>query len=412
MAVTNFEQQIVREAPELEARKLGLIDDARALYGKPLLLPGVEAAGLSQGQLEAASLARTGIGAFEPFIQAGSEGITQGQNLTQLGGLGAAGINVAPEFNVAQGTLGRAAGMAENAVMAGIPGQVQGMGTVGQGIQGFGGATGRYDPATTAEFMNPYQEMVTENALREMRRQGDLAAQQNAAQAVRSGAFGGTREGVQRAEQERNLQDLMSQRIFQDRAQNFGQAQSAGMTAFEQERQRQLAAAQGLTQAGGMQSNIGRSAADIFTTAANTTGNIGQGIGSLAANQANIDLNRASTLGGLGSNMAQMGVQQGAMGQALQQGRAADVSLLSGIGGLEQATAQQQLDAIRATQLQETMAPFQKLAFVSDIYKGAPSSQMTLTSSSAPSATPLQSLLGTVGGVAATAAGASRAGLF
>ena len=412
MAVTNFEEQIVREDPKLEAQKLALIKDARDLYSKPLFLPGVEAAGLSQGQIEAASLARTGIGAFEPFIQAGSEGITQGQNLTQLGGLGAAGINVAPEFNVAQGTMGRAAGMAENAVMAGIPGQVQGMGTVGQGIQGFGGATGRYDPATTAEFMNPYQEMVTENALREMRRQGDLAAQQNAAQAIRSGAFGGTREGVQRAEQERNLQDLMSQRIFQDRAQNFGQAQSAGMTAFEQERQRQLAAAQGLTQAGGMQSNIGRSAADIFTTAANTTGNIGQGIGSLAANQANIDLNRASTLGGLGSNMAQMGVQQGAMGQALQQGRAADVSLLSGIGGLEQATAQQQLDAIRATQLQETMAPFQQLAFVSDIYKGAPSSQMTLTSSTAPSATPLQSLLGTVGGVAATAAGASRAGLF
>jgi hypothetical protein len=161
-----------------------------------------------------------------------------------------------------------------------------------------------------------------------------------------------------------------------------------------------------------MQSNIGRSAADILNTAANTTANIGQGIGSLAANQANIDLNRASTLGNLGANMAQMGVQQGAMGEALQRGQAGDISLLSGIGGLEQANAQQQLDAMRATSLQETMAPFQQLAFVSDIYKGAPSSQMTLTSSSAPTATPLQSALGTVGGIAATAAGASRAGLF
>lgn len=413
MAVTtNFETQVIREDERLEAQKLQLLKDARDLYNQPLLLPAIRAAGLSQGQNEAASLARTGIGSFEPFIQAGSEGITQGQNLTQVGGIGAAGVNFAPEFNVAQGTLGRAAGMAENAVTAGIPSQAQGLGTVGQGIQGFGGATGRFDPSMTAEFMNPYQEMVTENALREMRRQGDLAAQQNAAQAIRSGAFGGTREGVQRAEQERNLQDLMSQRIFQDRSQNFGQAQSAGMTAFEQERQRQLAAAQGLTQAGGMQSNIGRSAADIFNTAANTTGNIGQGIGSLATNQANIDLNRASTLGNLGANMAQMGVQQGAMGQALQQGRAGDISLLSGIGGLEQANAQQQEDALRATQLQKTMAPFQQLAFVSDIYKGAPSSQMTLTSSSAPSATPLQSLIGTVGGAAATAAAASKAGLF
>lgn len=412
MAVTNFEQQVVREAPELEARKLGLIDAAGALFRQPLVLPAVEAAGLSQGQQEAASLARSGIGAFEPFIQAGSEGITQGQNLAQMGGIGAAGINVAPQFDQAQGMMGGASRLAQGAVTAGMPGQTQGMGTVGQGIQGFGGATGRFDPSMTAEFMNPYQEMVTENALREMRRQGNLSAQQNAAQAVRSGAFGGTREGVQRAEQERNLQDLMSQRIFQDRSQNFGQAQSAGMTAFEQERQRQLAAAQGLTQAGGMQSNIGRSAADILTTAANTTANIGQGIGSLATNQANVDLNRASTLGNLGANMAQMGVQQGAMGQALQQGRAGDVSLLSGIGGLEQANAQQQLDAIRATQLQETMAPFQQLAFTSDIYKGAPSSQMTLTSSTAPSATPLQSLVGLAGGAAATAIGASRAGII
>jgi hypothetical protein len=411
MAV-NFEQQIVREAPELEARKLGLIDAAGDLFRQPLNLPAVEAAGLSQGQLEAASLARSGIGAFEPYIQAGSQGITQGQNLAQLGGIGAADINVAPQFNVAQGTMGLASGMAQDAITAGMPGQVQGMTTVDQGIRGFGDATGRYDTATTAEFMNPYQQMVTENALREMRRQGDLIAQQNAAQAVRSGAFGGSREGVQRAEQERNLQDLMSQRVFQDMSQNYGQAQAAGMTAFEQERQRRLAAAQGLTQAGGMQSNIGRSAADILNTAANTTANIGQGIGSLAANQANIDLNRASTLGNLGANMAQMGVQQGAMGEALQRGQAGDISLLSGIGGLEQANAQQQLDAMRATSLQETMAPFQQLAFVSDIYKGAPSSQMTLTSSSAPTATPLQSALGTVGGIAATAAGASRAGLF
>jgi hypothetical protein len=412
MAVTNFETQIVKESPELEALKLGLIERAQTLASKPLALPSVLAAGLSQGQQEAASLARTGIGAFEPYIQAGSQGITQGQNLAQQGGITAAEINVAPEFNLAQGTMGRAAGMAQNAITAGIPGQVQGMNTVGEGVRGFGDATGRYDTATTAEFMNPYQQMVTENALKEMRRQGDLAAQQNAASAIRSGAFGGTREGVQRAEQERNLQDLMSQRVFQDRAQNYGQAQTAGMTAFEQERQRQLAAAQGLTQAGGMQSNIGRSAADIYNTAANTSANIGQGIGSLATNQANIDLNRASTLGNLGANMAQMGVQQGAMGEALQRGIASDVSMMSGIGGLEQANAQQQLDAIRTNQLNEAMAPYQQLAFTSDIYKGAPSSQMTLTQNTGPSATPLQSLVGLASGAATTAAGLSRTGII
>jgi hypothetical protein len=86
--------------------------------------------------------------------------------------------------------------------------------------------------------------------------------------------------------------------------------------------------------------------------------------------------------------------------------------MLSGVGALEQAAAQAKLDASRATQLQETMAPYQQLGFVSDIYKGAPSSQMSLTSSTAPTASPFQSALGTVVGGVTTAAAASRAGLF
>jgi hypothetical protein len=406
------ETQIVREAPEIEAYKLGLLKESQKLYGQPLSLPAVEAAGLSGTTMQAADLAKQGIGAYQPYIDAGSQGISQGQNLAQSGAQIAGGINAVPAFNTAQGTMGRAAGMAEGAITAGIPGQLSAMDTVGKGIGGYGAATGGYDTAITSEFMNPYQEMVTQNALKEMRRQGDIASQQTAAQAVRSGAFGGLREGVQRAEQERNLQDIMSQRVFQDYAQNYGQAQTAGMTAFEQERQRQLAAAQGLTQAGGMQSDIGKAVADIYGTTANTTANIGQGIGALATNQANIDLNRASTLGTLGTNIGSMGVQQAALGEGVQRMSAADVGLLSGIGSIEQQNAQAQLDASRATQLQETMAPYQQLAFTSDIYKGAPSSQMTLTTASAPTASPLQSAVGTVVGGVTTAAAANRAGLF
>jgi hypothetical protein len=406
------ETQIVREAPEIEAYKLGLLEQSKKLYGQPLNLPAVEAAGISGTSRQAFDLAKQGIGAYQPYIDAGSAGITQGQNLAQSGANVASNVNVAPEFTMAQGTLGRAAGMAEGAITAGIPGQLEAMDTVGQGIGGYGAATGGYDTAQTAAFMNPYQEMVTQNAMKEMRRQGEIAAQGTAAQAVRSGAFGGTREGVQRAEQERNLQDLMSQRAFQDYAANYGQAQTAGMTAFEAERQRQLAAAQGLTQAGGMQSNIGKSVADIYSNAANTTAGIGQGIGSLATNEANVDLAKANALGSMGSSIGAMGVQQAALGEGVQRMSAADVGLLSGIGSIEQTNAQAQLDAERATKLQETMAPYQQLAFTSDIYKGAPSSQMTLTSSSAPTASPFQSAAGAVIGGVTTAAAANKAGLF
>ncbi len=404
--------QIVREAPEIEAYKLGLLQESKNLYGQPLNLPAVEAAGLAPTSVQAFDLAKQGIGAWQPYIQSGSQGITQGQNIAQTGANIAGNVNVAPAINVAQGTMGRAAGMAEGAITAGIPGQVSAMDTLGQGIGAYGAGMGGYDTAQTQAFMNPYQEMVTRKAMEEMRRQGDIAAQGTAAQAVRSGAFGGTREGVQRAEQERNLQDLMSQRAFQDYAANYGQAQTAGMTAFEQERQRALAGAQGLTQAAGVQSNIGRSIADIYGNAANTTANIGQGIGSLATQGANVDLNRANALGSLGSSIGSMGVQQAALGEGTQRLSAADVGLLSGIGSIEQQNAQAQLDASRATRLQETMAPYQQLAFTSDIYKGAPSSQMSLTSSTAPTASPFQSAAGAVIGGVTTAAAANKAGLF
>jgi hypothetical protein len=224
-----------------------------------------------------------------------------------------------------------------------------------------------------------------------MRRQATIAGQGQAAQAVGAGAFGGTREGIQRSEMERNVQDLMQQRIMQDYAQNYGQAQQAAMQGFEAQQQRQLAGGQAL----------GQAAAQF--------GQLGQGIGALTAQQGGLDLQKASTLGQLGSGMGQLGTQYGAIGEATQQLGAADTNLLMGLGGLEQQNAQAQLDAMRATATQSAMAPYQQLGFVSDIYRGAPTSQMALTSQSAPSASPLQ----TGGGLLVAGAAAGKgAGLF
>jgi hypothetical protein len=211
---------------------------------------------------------------------------------------------------------------------------------------------------------------------------------------VQSGAFGGTREGVQRAEFDRGVQDLMQQKIMQDYAQNYQQAQAASMQGFEQQQGRQLAAGQALGQAG-MQ-----------------FGTLGQGIGALTAQQAGVDISKGQALGALGGQMGNLGTQYGALGEATQQLGAADTGLLSGLGGLERQVEQTQLDAIRTNQLQEAMAPYQQLGFVSDIYRGAPTTQMALTSQSAPSASPLQTAAGMTTGLLATGAGAARAGLF
>ena len=79
-------------------------------------------------------------------------------------------------------------------------------------------------------------------------------AQSNlASQAQQAGAFGGSRFGVQEAELAGNLQDIKSQRIFQDLSNNFQQAQGKAMQTFENAQARNLGVGQALGQMGGMQ---------------------------------------------------------------------------------------------------------------------------------------------------------------
>lgn len=376
MVDMTYSTQYVREAPEVEAYKLGLLQEAQNLYNQPMSIPAVEAAGLSGTELQGIDFAKQGVGAFEPYIQAASQGVTQGMDLTQRGALAAGAIETAPQYQAAQDILARA-----------VP-------ILGQSVGGIYGSAQGYSPTQAEAFMNPYQQEVTRNALGEMRRQADIARQGQAAQAVGAGAFGGTREGVQRAETERGIQDLMQQRIMQDYANNYAQAQQAAMQGFEQQQQRQLAGSQALAQTG-MQ-----------------FANLGQGIGALTAQQAGVDISKAGTLGSLGGQMGSLGTQYGALGQATQQLGAADTALLMGLGGLERQVEQGQIDAIRSTQMQEAMAPYQQLGFVSDIYRGAPTTSMALTSQTAPSASPLQTAVGLGAGVLTTAAGAQKVGLI
>jgi len=223
MADVTYTGQIAREAPELEAYKLGLLKEAQRLYStQPLTLPAQEAAGLSKGQLEANSLARQGIGAYEPYIQAGSTSLTQGQNLAQAAARGIAGIDVSPQYQQAQLGLGNAMQAAGGAMR---PDFTTSQGYLTRSAQGAAGATGGYDPNMVRAYMNPYQEEVTQNTMRELQRQGAIQQNTAAGQAVKAGAFGGTREGVQRAEMSRGLNDVMARQIAQDYAQNYGQQQ-------------------------------------------------------------------------------------------------------------------------------------------------------------------------------------------
>ena len=90
-------------------------------------------------------------------------------------------------------------------------------------------------PQAYQQFMSPYQQEVINTTLTEFDKQRQQAMAGQNAQAVASGAFGGAREGVQRAEYgAQTLQDRAALQA-QLQQQGFGQAQQAAGQAFQQQ---------------------------------------------------------------------------------------------------------------------------------------------------------------------------------
>ena len=165
-------------------------------------------------------------------------------------------------------------------------------------------------------------------------------------------------------------------------------------------------------QQGAGRTNAAQALAGIYGQQSGQFQNIAQGIGGLAGTQFGIGQQMATGLGALGQQYGQQAVNQLGIGQAAQGMQQSDINFLYNTGQAQQAFNQQSLDAQRATQTQKLYAPYQQLGFLSDIYRGAPSTQMSTSVASQPSASPFQTAAGIgIAGVTA-AAGASRAGLF
>jgi len=96
-------------------------------------------------------------------------------------------------------------------------------------------AAGLSGPNAYQQFMSPYQQDVIDTTLQEFDVQAQKGLPQLAAQAIGAGAFGGGREGVQRAEyqatSDRNRAALPAQLLQQ----GFGQAQQLAGQAFGQQ---------------------------------------------------------------------------------------------------------------------------------------------------------------------------------
>ena len=146
-----------------------------------------------------------------------------------------------------------------------------------------------------------------------------------------------------------------------------------------------------------------------------------------AIQQAEIGRNRASALaqaqaqnflqaqqaqGAQAEALGTLGLRQAAMGQQSQQQALQDIETQFNLGKQQQGQQQAELEAKRQSDLAQLYEPYQRYGFLSDIYKGAPTTQQTLTSATAPNVSPAQQYLGLgIAGLSA-AAGANKAGLF
>ena len=238
------------------------------LLQQPLQVPMRQVAGLSPTQIAAMDRAQQGIGSFQQFLDRAADA------------------------------------------------QAAGLETTAEGRQAVAGAD--FSPQAFQPFFDEYQKRVTDEAIKEIDRQQQIAENRLAGQAVQAGAFGGSRFGVAQSELARNAQDLKSRRIFEDLSRNFQQAQASARAANQQRLQ----------------------AGQVF-------GQLGRGTS------------------GIGGALAGLGAQQ----QALQ-GR--DVSQLLGIGSLQQQQAQRELDIGTANLAALENAPFQQLSAGAGILQQLP----------------------------------------
>jgi len=589
--------QVTREAPYIEALKKAQMEGAKslvdtantnALAGK-YLNPNYEVAKTTQDQAEAIAKGRLGIGAFQPYMNTADALAKSGQTNLANAATTLAGADTRGQFTAARDLInkGASAGDAKLATSQGYTADTYGGASAGNArdatSQGYtataadriganaatlGGAptamaqTTGYNPAlnyyqmggpervntrsftdqgTAASYMSPYMQNVVDIQQREAQRQADIAATQQQSAATRSGAFGGGRDAIMRAEAARNLalqkgdiQAQGQQAAYQQAQQQFnaeqgyglqGQIanQQAGLTQGQQNlganlgvqqlgvqtglqtslanlsnqqqaelanqalkgqyglsqgqmsqqanmqtssqaqqaalqnaalasqasqfgsaasNQAQLANAQeanrmaqynaGNLQQAGLANAAAKNQASQFGAAAgnqaqlanaaaqnqmaqynaNASQQAGLGLGSLGTQQFNIGNAMAQGLGSLGAQQGNLATQAAGLGQ-LQQGLGQqDVNFLYNLGSAQRSQTQAELDADRQNTLQKNMQPYQQLGFLSDIYSGAPTTQMgtTMTTQAAPS--PFQQAAGLGIGAITAAAGAKKLGLF
>ena len=124
-------------------------------------------------------------------------------------------------------------------------------------------------PKAYEDFMSPFQADVIKATLDEFDEQAKMGLRSIQDQALAAGAFGGTREGVQRAQYQAASDRNRASLLAQLQQQGFGQAQQAAGQAFNQQQalanQQQLLSTQQQALAGLSPNLVGQQVAGLQT---------------------------------------------------------------------------------------------------------------------------------------------------
>ena len=214
----------------------------------------------------------TGVKGMPTYTGERVAGFTPGQTAIQ-GQI--AGLTQPGGFADARSGLGTGAGLGFNTAGAGLS---RALGYTPSSIYG-----GTFTPGMAEYYGNPYQQQVTDIALREGRRQGDITKSDLAMGAIGRGTFGGARNALMASEAERNLNQNLadiqakgSQAGFQSAQQQFNADATRQLQAQQSNQAAQQAAAQlaGQTGLGGLNAGLDASRAQAATAAAEQTANL------------------------------------------------------------------------------------------------------------------------------------------
>jgi hypothetical protein len=386
------------------------------------------AASLQNAALDYGAMGAQGAFANADLINAyGGEAYKSGQMGQQLGiaggakfgNMGAAAGQLGQDIGTAGGAYYGGQGMNYGAQGANLAGANLGVGMTGMQA-GLGYGQGAQNPYAVQGYMNPYLQASLQPQLAEMQRQYGISGAQGQSNATKAGAFGGSREALMFAENQRNKNIAMNQAIGQgyntaydvanrnmQAAASLGmQGAGVGLAGLQGANQNYLTGLQGAqTGLQGVNTQLAGTAQGMQGAQVGLAGVDRQLAGTAQGMQgANIGMQGANQAGQLMLGGAGMGLQgvQGAVG-AGQYGLAglglagSAGSTLGALGqtqfGQQQAINQAQLQAgaqqqalqqqglnVAYQQYQDQMNyPYKQLAFQSDMMRGLPLSQSSQT---------------------------------